>query len=177
MTSLDEIYKHSWKSLLASLKNKAGHVNNRSYHCTSQVADTNIFTVWLTQTQMALKQFVKTIEYSQTVLQTIALVHYTDGVKEVIFGGQRMFRVRCGYQDWWRSSTCKHPSWAVIHNGFNQVKVLNYPCRWRFCSSFWVKKVNTYLFVFNRVKFIMVAGTCRATIGTVGSEQQSYQPW
>ena len=39
-------------------------------------------------------------------------------------------------------------------SSFNQVKVLNLSVPLVLLLKFWVKKVNTYLFVFNQVKFV-----------------------
>ena len=94
---------------------------------------------------------VKTIEYDPNRTANIALVHYTDGVKAYIIApkglevGQRIVSgpdadIKVGNA----LPLANIPVGTVLNLSVPLVLLL----------KFWVKKVNTYLFVFNQAKFV-----------------------
>jgi len=153
MTSLDfaEITTSTpEKSLLVSLKNKAGRNNNGRITVRHQGGGhkRHYRLIDFKRNKDGVEAVVKTIEYDPNRTANIALVHYTDGVKAYIIApkglevGQRIVSgpdadIKIGNA----LPLANIPVGTVIHNIEGEVR--------------------------------MVLGTCRATIGTVGNEQQS----
>lgn len=106
---------------------------------------------------------VKTIEYDPNRTANIALVHYTDGVKAYIIApkglevGQRIVSgpdadIKVGNAHFHLQTSQLVQLSTTL--SLNQVKVLNLSVPLVLLLKFWVKKVNTYLFVFNQAKFV-----------------------
>ena len=126
MTSLDfaEITTSTpEKSLLVSLKNKAGRNNNGRITVRHQGGGhkRHYRLIDFKRNKDGVEAVVKTIEYDPNRTANIALVHYTDGVKAYIIAPKGLD--------------------VLVRLQSGEVR--------------------------------MVLGTCRATIGTVGNEQQS----
>ena len=190
MTSLDfaEITTSTpEKSLLVSLKNKAGRNNNGRitvrhqggghkrqlpFDCTSKLQSKDGIGVQLFKTKLSLIQ-------NRTA--NIALVHYTDGVKAYIIApkglevGQRIVSgpdadIKIGNA----LPLANIPVGTVIHNIELQPGKGAELIRAAGASAQVLGQEGKYVLVrLQSGEVRMILGTCRATIGTVGNEQQS----
>ena len=186
MTSLDfaEITTSTpEKSLLVALKNKAGRNNNGRITVRHQGGGHKRFyrLVDFKRNKDGVEAVVKTIEYDPNRSANIALVHYTDGVKAYIIApkglevGQRIISgpeadIKVGNA----LPLANIPVGTVVHNielkpghGGELVRAAG-------ASAQVLGQEGKYVLVrLQSGEVRMILGTCRATIGTVGNEQQS----
>ena len=153
MTSLDfaEITTNTpEKTLLVSLKNKAGRNNNGRITVRHQGGGhkRHYRLIDFKRNKDGVEAVVKTIEYDPNRSANIALVHYTDGVKAYIIAPKGLEvgqRIVSGPE-------------ADIKVG-NALPLANIP-------------VGKYVLVrLQSGEVRMILGTCRATVGVVGNEQ------
>ena len=167
MTSLDfaEITTSTpEKSLLVSLKNKAGRNNNGRITVRHQGGGhkRHYRLIDFKRNKDGVEAVVKTVEYDPNRTANIALVHYTDGVKAYIIAPKGLEvgqRIVSGPDADIKIVTHFHLQTSQLVQlsttlSFNQVKVLNLSVPLVLLLKFWVKKVNTCLFVFNQAKFV-----------------------
>lgn len=167
MTSLDfaEITTSTpEKSLLVALKSKAGRNNNGRITVRHQGGGHKRFyrLVDFKRNKDNVEAVVKTIEYDPNRSANIALVHYTDGVKAYIIApkglevGQRIVSgpeadIKVGNA----LPLANIPVGTLIHNiELKPGRGGDWYVLLELLLKYWVKKVNTFLFVFNQVKFV-----------------------
>ena len=150
--------------MLVALKSKAGRNNNGRITVRHQGGGHKRFyrLVDFKRNKDNVEAVVKTIEYDPNRSANIALVHYTDGVKAYIIApkglevGQRIVSgpeadIKVGNA----LPLANIPVGTLIHNiELNQVVVVNWYVLLEHLLKYWVLKVNTFLFVFNQVKFV-----------------------
>ena len=186
MTSLDfaEITTSTpEKSLLVSLKNKAGRNNNGRITVRHQGGGhkRHYRLIDFKRNKDGVEAVVKTIEYDPNRTANIALVHYTDGVKAYIVApkglevGQRIVSgpdadIKIGNA----LPLANIPVGTVIHNIELQPGKGAELIRAAGASAQVLGQEGKYVLVrLQSGEVRMILGTCRATIGTVGNEQQS----
>ena len=184
MTSLDfaEITTNTpEKTLLVSLKNKAGRNNNGRITVRHQGGGhkRHYRLIDFKRNKDGVEAVVKTIEYDPNRSANIALVHYTDGVKAYIIApkglevGQRIVSgpeadIKVGNA----LPLANIPVGTLIHNielkpgkGGELVRAAG-------ASAQVLGSEGKYVLVrLQSGEVRMILGTCRATVGVVGNEQ------
>ena len=184
MTSLDfaEITTNTpEKTLLVSLKNKAGRNNNGRITVRHQGGGhkRHYRLIDFKRNKEGVEAVVKTIEYDPNRSANIALVHYTDGVKAYIIApkglevGQRIVSgpeadIKVG-----NALPLENiPVGTVIHNIEMKPGKGGQLIRSAGTSAQVLGKEGKYVLIrLNSGEVRMILAACRATIGSVGNEQ------